>query len=477
MTLSSNIRDKAAKSVIWSFAEKISVQGVGFVIGLILARLLMPEDYGVIAILYIFISVATVFIDGGFSNALIQNQERTEKDFSTAFYTNVGIAILCYLLLYIAAPYMAEYFKQPLLKNVTRVYGISIVISSVSLVQKSRYYINYNFRIIALISLGAILFGGIIAIIMAYNGSGVWTLVWYYLIVETIRTVCLWILGKWSPSEGFSTASFIRIFNFGSKLLGANMLNVIASNIYTFVIGKMFDATSLGFYSRGQSMSYIIPSNFSNIMTQAGYPVLCEVQNDQEKLRLYFSKYIKISFAVLALLMVLLASLAFPIVSIILTDKWLPCVPIIQILAIGYMFDPVMRLNANVINVTGHSEYSFHAELYKKIALLIILIVTSLCGLTAMVWGLAVYNVIDLIIVSFYVKRVVGLNFIQEMRILSPIMLYAMISYSCVYMVTSFIANAYIQIIMGTIIGIITYIAMIIAFSRNVFSDICKIFK
>ena len=224
-------------------------------------------------------------------------------------------------------------------------------------------------------------------------------------------------------------------------------------------------------------MSYIIPSNFSNIMTQASYPVLCEVQDDQEKLRFYFLKYIKVSFAALAPLMVLLASLAFPIVSIILTDTWLPCVPIMQILAIAYMFDPVMRLNANVINVTGHSEYSFHAELYKKIALLIILIVTSLCGLTAMVWGLAVYNVIDLIIVSFYVKRVVGLNFIQEMRILSPIMLYAMISYSCVYMVTSFIANAYIQIIVGTITGIITYIAMIMAFSRNVFSDICKIFK
>lgn len=472
-----DIKGKAVKSVVWSFTEKLLVQGIGFIISLILTRLLIPEDYGVIAMLYIFISVATVFIDGGFSNALIQNQQRTEKDFSTAFYTNIGVAFFCYLILFFVAPYLADFFIQPLLKKVMRVYGVSLIISSFALVQKSRFYISYNFRIIACISFVAIIVGGITAIIMAYKGFGVWALVYYHIIVESIRTLGLWFFGKWMPSLCFSRQSFCTIFNFGSKLLGANMLNVIASNIYTFVIGKLFDATNLGFYSRGQSMSYIIPSNFSNIMTQASYPVLCEVQDDQEKLRFYFSKYIKLSFAVLAPIMVLLASLAPLIVPIVLTDKWLPSVPIIQILTIGYMFDPVMRLNANVINVTGHSEYSFQAELYKKITLLIILFVTCMYGLTAMVWGLVVYNIADLMIVSFYVKRVVGLNFIQEMRILSPIIFYSILLFGCIVLVTSFFDNMYVQIIIGVITGLVTYIIMIFLFSRDIFCDIRKVFK
>ncbi len=471
------IKSKAAKSVVWSFAEKLSVQGIGFIINLILTRLLMPEDYGVIAILYIFISVATVFIDGGFSNALIQNQKRTEKDFSTAFYTNIGVGFFCYLILFFLAPYLARFFAQPLIKDVMRVYGITLIISSFTLVQKSRFYIIYNFRVIAHISVVAIIVGGIAAIFMAYNGLGVWTLVWYYIIVESIRTICLWVFGRWKPSLCFSRQSFYAIFNFGTKVLGADILNVFASNLYTFVIGKLFNATSLGFYSRGQSMAFIIPANCSNIMTQAAYPVFCEVQNDIQRLRSFFVKYVRMSFMIISPIMTLLAVLASPLVSLVLTDKWLPCVPFMQILAIGYMFDPVMRLNKNVINVTGHPEYSFYSELYKKIALLFILIVTCGFGIYSMAIGLALYSLADLLIVSIHVNKVVGINFIDEMCMLFPQILYCAITAVCVNFCSNLFSTPIMQLVAGTLTGIFVYALLTLIFSRSLICDLVKLFN
>lgn len=472
-----DIKSKATKSVVWSFAEKLSVQGIGFIISLILARLLMPEDYGVIAMLYIFISVATVFIDGGFSNALIQNQKRTEKDFSTAFYINIGVAFFCYLILFLVAPYLADFFVQPLLKDVMRVYGVSLIISSFALVQKSRFYISYNFRIIAYISFAAIIIGGIVAISMAYKGFGVWALVWYHIIIESIRTLSLWLFGKWKPSLCFSRQSFYAIFNFGSKLLGANVLNVIASNLYTLVIGKLFNTTNLGFYSRGQSISFIIPSNFSNIMTQASYPIFCEVQNDVQRLRSFFVKYVRMSFMIISPIMTLLVVLASPLVSLVLTDKWLPCVPFMQILAIGYMFDPIMRLNANVINVTGHSEYSFYSELYKKIVLLFILIVTCSFGINSMVIGLALYSLADLLIVSIYVKKVVGINFIDEIVMLIPQLLYCAIIGVLVNFCIAFFPTPIMQLLIGGLIGLSVYVLLTLLFSRSLISNLIGLFN
>ncbi len=470
--MSENIKQKAVTSVVWSFIEKISVQGVSFVISLLLARILLPEDYGTIAILTIFIAVATVFIDGGFSNALIQNQNRTERDFTTAFWTNVGIAAFCYFLLFIGAPYMAIFFEQPLLKDVIKVYGISLIISSFGLAQKARFYIAYNFKIIATISLVAIIIGGIIAILMAYNGFGVWSLVYYHIVVESLRTIGLWTFGQWCPSLNFSLDSFKNIFNFGSKLLGANMLNVISSNLYTFVVGKLFNATNLGFYSRGQSIAYIFPSNFSNIMHQASYPVFCEIQNDRERLKTYFSKYIQISFMLCAPVMTLLAVLASPIIELLLTERWLPCVFYIQVLAIGYMFDPVMRLNTNVINVTGHSEYSLYAEIWKKVALLLILLTTCFISLKAMTVGLALYSLFDMLIVSIYVKRVVNLSFWGEFKLLLPIIGYCILLGATTLFASSLVTNIIVKITIGVLAGCFVYILLLCIFSKQQMRDI-----
>ena len=472
-----DIKSKAANSVVWSFAEKLSVQGVSFIISLILARLLMPEDYGVIAMLYIFISVATVFIDGGFSNALIQNQKRIEKDFSTAFYTNIGVACFCYLILFLVAPYLANFFAQPLLKDVMRVYGVSLIISSFALVQKSRFYIHYNFRIIAYISFVAIIVGGIAAIFMAYKGFGVWTLVWYHIIVESIRTLSLWLFGKWKPSLCFSTQSFYAIFNFGSKLLVANMINIIAANLPTFVIGKLFHTTNLGLFNRGQSLAYFIPLNFSNVLTQACYPVFCEVQNDGQCLRSFFVKYVKISFMIISPIMTLLVVLASPLVSFVLTDKWLPCVPFMQILAIGYMFDPIMRLNANVINVTGHSEFTLYSELFKKITLFLILMTTCRFGLTSMAIGLALYSLADLLVVSIYVNKVVGVNFIDEMVMLIPQILYCTVTGILVSFCSNLFSTPILQLVAGTLTGVFIYALLTLIFSRSLIGDLVKLFN
>lgn len=474
---SDNVIQKAKTSMVWSFIEKVSVQGTSFLISLVLARLLMPQDYGVIAIISIFMSVASVFIDSGLSSALIQKQDRTDSDYTTAFFTNIIVASLCYVTLFLTASPISVFFETPILKDVTRVYAIVLIIGSLSIVQKTRCYIEYNFRLLAAVSLFAILCGGISAIYFAYNDYGVWSLVYYNLITETIRTAGLWIVGRWYPRLVFSKKSFLHICKFGTNVLGANMINVITANFYTFVVGKLFSATSLGFYSRGQSMAYILPSNVSNMVVQASYPIFCELQSDREKLSFVFQKYIRLVFALVAPIMALLVVLSKPLVIILLTEKWLDSVYFIQILAIAYAFDPVMRLNANVINVTGRSDYTLKAEILKKVALIGLLILSYSFGLKAMTIALAFYSFADLYIVSFYVRNVTGVTLLHQVKLLLPIICYSVISGAICSFVKFLLPSCILQILIGGCLGILAYMLLVYWFSGNIIVDLRKIKK
>ena len=474
---SNSIASNAKRSMVWSFIEKASVQGLGFIVSLILARLLSPEDYGVIAIIMVFGTIANVFIDCGILKALIQNQNCGEKDYSTALYTNILLGLTCYIALFFLSPLIADFFEIPSLCDTTRVYGIVLIVTSLNVVQRARYQKEYNFRTITVISLIALIVGGACGLYQAFTGFGVWSLVSYYLIMEVVRTLLYWILGGWWPVMVFSRSSFNRIFKFGSKLLAANMLHIIIYNLYTFVIGKMFSANILGLYSRGQSISNIFPANMSYVMEQASYPILCNVQNDKELLKSYFRRYIQFSFAITAPLCMLLAVLAKPLVVVILTEKWIDAVFYIQVLSIAYAFDPIMRLNAIVINTTGKSEYSLYSEIVKKFVFVITILTTCLFGIKTMACGMVFNSFADIFIVTFFVKKVANYTLIDEIKDLLPYFIGSLLMMICVWSFSFIFINEYHLIIFGSILGIMVYIVSIMILAPHSCSSLVEYIK
>lgn len=461
--------NKITSSLLWSGIEKFSVQGVGFVITLIISRLITPGDYGLIAMLSIFIAVSQVLIDSGVSNSLIQNQHRTAIDYSTVFYINLAIGLSCYLLLYAGAPLIAKFYAQPILIPVTRIYALTLVISSLTLVQKARFFIEFRYRQLSLISVISLISAGIVAIVLAYWGYGVWALVAYYLLQSMANSLLIWCVSKWHPLWIFSRTAARLAFSFGSKLLVANLIHTITANIYTLIIGKKYHAVDLGYYGRGQSISYIYPSNISNMFNQAAYPVLCELQDDNTRLKEVFVNYIKTATILTFPLMTLLVALAEPLVQVLLGEKWLPSVPFVQILAVGYMLDPVMRLNAIVLSVTGKSKYSLWAEISKKIILILLLLITIPLGLKWLTVGVAIYSVLDLLAVSFFVKKIMSFDFFDLMKTLFPYMCYSLVVYLCVRLLAGAVVGNLLEIAVGSMVGLFIYLLLFWAFSRSDF--------
>lgn len=418
-----NLKEKAINSVIWSSIERISVQLIQFAIGILLARLLTPADFGLIAMIYVFIAIAQTFIDCGFSNALMQNKDRNEKDYFTAFYSNLFIALICYIIIFLGSPFIAQFYEEARLTLLLRILGINLVINALFLVHRTILIINLRFKPIAIIALISIIIGGGVGVYMAFKGYGVWALVGQYLLSSIASMICYWFITRWRPLLQFSMESFKRLFGFGSKLLFAGLLHTVYSNMYSLIIGKKFKATDLGYFTRGQTMAYLVPQNFTSIITQSLYPVLCNLQEDPIKLKSAFLAYVRMAAFITFPVVLIIAAVAEPLVSLLLTDKWLPCVIFIQILSIGYIWDPIQRINANSLSVKGRSKYVLYSEIIKKGAGILILVISLAFNLKIICIGLAAYSIVDVFISSFFTKRVIDVNFIDEIKAVLPFLI------------------------------------------------------
>lgn len=461
------IKNKATSSLLWSSVEQFGSQGLSLIITIVIARLITPEDYGLIAMLSIFMALSQVFINCGFSNYLIQNKKRTEKDFSTIFFLNVTIGILCYIILFTCATPIAHFYNQPLLSSIIKLYSLTLIISSFTLVQRTKLYIDFKFRKLSAITIISLIISGIGAIVMALNNWGVWTLVGYHLTQTIVTSILIWITSGWRPHLFFSGKIAKQAFDFGSKLLGANILSAGVSNLYTLVIGKKFQATELGYYSRGLSLATVFPSNFANMLQQAAYPVLCELQEDKQHLKSIFCNYIILAGMICIPLMFLLFSISEPLVKVLLTDKWLPAVPFLQILSIGYMFDPIMRLNSIILSVTGKTQLSLYSEIIKKIVLVTILFVTLPLGIISVTAGVIVYSLCDLFIVSFFVNKIIPFSFWEELKLVAPYLLFSLIPCLMVLLLNSIDIVPIIKLLISIPLCIIVYILLIRIFKKK----------
>lgn len=468
------LKQKTASGLKWSTLERFSTQGISFAINIMIARILSPTAYGIIGMISIFLAISGVFVGGGFGAALIRKQNRTETDYSTVFYYNMAVSLFFYALLFVLAPFVAQFYDTPVLTTIIRVIGLNVVIGAVGSIQSTKLNIAIDFKTQTIISVIAVIVSGTIGILMAHSGYGVWALVFQSLAATFLKTVLLWVFIRWKPNWKFSIDSFKELFGFGSKLMLAELLNAIYLNIYEVVIGKKFSAADLGFFTRAKGMVQLPSSNITNVIQRVTFPVMSEMQDNTEKLGTNYRKLLKMSAFIIFPLMMLLASLSEPLIKILLTEKWLPAVPLIQVLCFSYMFYPIHAINLNLLQVKGRSDLFLKLEIIKKGLTTIVLFASAPFGVLIMCYGIIVTSIVSLIINTFYTGKLIQVGFFKQLKDLFPFLIVSIITGLVAYLPSMIFTGSYFKLFIGGIMGSIFYILISFLFKFDEFVELKK---
>lgn len=397
-----SLKQRTVKGTFWSAVDGISNQGITFLVGLVLARILTPEEYGILATIMIFIAIANSIVDSGFSNALIRKLDAKSVDYNTVFYFNLVVSVAMYALLYVAAPWISEFFRQPILVEVTRVIGMVLLINAFAIIQRTLFVRNVDFKTQTKVSLIASLSSGAVGIGMAYGGCGVWSLVGQQISRQLMNTVFLWIYGKWRPALEFSKRSFRELFSFGSKLMLSGLIDTIYKNVYYVVIGRFYTSATLGQYTRAEQFSSIFSTNLTAVVQRVSYPVLSSIQDEPERLRDAYRRVIKTTMLLTFACMLGLAAVARPLIVILIGEKWLPAVEYLQIICFAGMLYPLHAINLNILQVKGRSDLFLRLEIIKKSISVLPIILGIFYGIEYMLWGGVFTSVVSYLLNSYY---------------------------------------------------------------------------
>lgn len=472
-----SLKQKTTKGLFWSSVERFSNQGMSFFFSVILARLLSPSDYGIIAMVTIFFAVAQSFVDSGFSNALVRKTDRREEDLSTCFYFNIGVGIVAYIVLFLIAPFIADFYNQQILSPIIRITGLGVVLNSLCVVQQALFTIKIDFKSQAKVTLSATIISGIVGVVLAYQGYGVWALVWQGVVLSLVRMGLLWLMSKWRPTTGFSKSSFNYLFGYGSKLLASGLLDTIYNNIYPIVIGKFYTPAQLGNYSRALSFAQLPSSNITSILQRVTFPVLSTIQDDIPRLQANYRRLLKLSAFIVFPLMMGLAAVAFPMIRIVLTPKWEGCSLYLQIICFALMWYPIHAINLNLLQVKGRSDLFLRLEIIKKIVGVCIMCITIPLGITAMCIGMVVSSLISLFINTYYTGKLINIGCLKQIRDLLPIFFNSLLMGSMVYLFIQLFNNDFVKLIVGVFIGAISYIGGASFFSKQELKECWSLFK
>ena len=456
-----SVRQDTLSGVKWTAIENFSIQGIQFFLGLIMARLLSPSDYGVLGMIGIFIAISQTFINCGFTSALIRKIDRTQEDCSTVFYFNIATALFFYILLFFTAPYISYFFETPVLKAVIRVIAINLVIDSLAAVHRTQLTIKIDFRSQAIISFITCILSGVVGVYLAYKGYGVWALVYQQIIGAILNVILTWYVSKWVPSFLFSKSSFSELFAFGSKLLGANLLHTFYSNVTTLAIGKFYSATELGFYTRGNNFASLPSSNLVGILQRVTFPILSKIQNDEERLLGVYSKYIRITSLPVFFLMCLLVGVSKPLILILITDKWSDSIIYLQILCFAMMFDHITTVNMNLLQVRGRSDLVLKTEIIKKSISFAMIIASIPFGVIAICISRVVYTQIAIFLSTYYTGKEYGLSYRSQFKSFFPYFSYGMIAMLPSLLFCGTDVSPYITLPIGIIVNTVIYYFLI----------------
>ena len=453
-----SLKSTATKGILWSAVDKFAVQLGQFVVSIVLARILVPEDFGLIGMLAIFIALSQTFIESGLGIGLIQRQVSTDIDFSTVFVFNLGVSSFFYLLLFLSAPFISTFFNQPQLTNLIRVLGLNLLIIALAIVQRTKLIIAIDFKSIAKSNVIGMVVGGIFGVIAARSGYGVWALVIQTLLGSLATSVSLWVFSNWSPSIAFSIKSFKLLFGYGSKLLIAGLYAQILNNVYNICLGKFYPTASLGYYTRSKSFADLSAGTVVSVIQQSTFPILTAVQYDREKLVSIYSRLIRMSAFFIIPLMTLIALLAKPIVILLLTDKWVSLIPLLQWMVFARIFFPMSALNMNLLNAVGRSDLFLKVDLSKLPLTILAMVITIPLGIKAMIIGHVVTSALAFLINAYLPGKFYGYGPIQQLKDMLPFFIATIGMTITVYIMSNFIDNLVVQLFLGTSLALVSYL-------------------
>ena len=449
----SSIKNKTVHGIFWNAVEKFSIQSVQFILGIVIARILSPRDFGLVGMLTIFLALAQVFIDSGFLKALIQKQDRTDADYSTVFYFNIFISIVLYIILFFCAPLIAGFYDISLLSSLTRVLSVVLIINAFTVVQTAQLMIRVDFKTIAKINFWAALGSGIIGIVAAYMGMGVWALVIQSISRSVLVVIGLWKTVRWLPLRVFSWISFHKLFRFGSKLLIAGSVSVVLNNIYSIVIGKLYLPRDLGYYTLANMFAELSSGTVGSVLQTVTYPMMSSLQQEKEQLRAVYIRLLKYTGMFVLPLMCMLALLAGPFIEVTLSDKWLPAASLLFWLALAYIFTPVSALNMNILNAVGRSDLYMKLDLSKVPLLIVMMVITFPISLQAVVMGRFVISFICFFINAYLPGKLLDYGAWKQITDLWKVILATLAETGIILLLSSVIVSPGILLFTGIVSG------------------------
>lgn len=446
--------------MVWRSGESLVTYGVSFIVGIVLARLLDPADFGLIAMVEVFIAIGATFADSGFTNALIRKKERSPVDYSTVYVTNVVISAVFAVILFLVAGLIANFYHQPILQKIVRFNALILFLSSFLAVQSARLTIQLDFKTRGIINVVAGITTGIASIILALLGYGVWALLYPAFFALLVKALLFWHYQHWFPGFSFSWKTWREFFNYGSKLLASGLLDTVYGYIYPLVIGKKFSATDLGFYTKAESYSRLPATVSTSVLSNVTFPVLARVQDDDEALQRMYRRLISLSAFVVFPILMGLCALAKPFITCLITEKWSQSVIYLQILCFALMWYPIHALNLNLLQVKGRSDLFLKLEIIKKILGVAILVVTIPLGLVYMCAGRIVSSVICLVINTHYTGKLIQIGFLKQMRDIAPSFAYSVAMGLTVWFVIRPIPSLWGQLFVGVPVGALLYVGL-----------------
>lgn len=471
--MAENLKSKTVVGVVWSAFQKGGSALIGFVSSIILARLLMPSDYGLIGMLAIFIAVSQTFIDGGLGSALIQKKRPTKEDYSTFFIWNFVLSVGCYLILFFCAPLIAGFYKQELLRSVLRFEGVILIINAISLVQVNQLKKQLNFKKIASIELSVSIIALAVCIYLAWKGYGVWALVVQALVGSTLKTIIFWISTKWRPILVFSKQSFKELWNFGGFILMSNLINTFCDNIHGLLIGRLYNPTTMGYFSKARHTEEMGSGLISQVINQVAYPVLAEAQNDKAYLIRMLKKFIGVLAYVTIPLLLLLVLLAKPVFVLLYSDRWLQSVPYFQVLCFAGIAICLQGINLNAIAAIGKSKIMFKWTLVKRgLGLCFIIGGLAAFGMKGLLAGMITTSYMIYIINAGLVSKYIGYTNWQQFKDLLPILLVSFAAWLCAFVLGYFLdLNMYLEGGIQLVLFGLVYFGLSFIFKLEAFSS------
>ncbi len=457
----STLKEKTAKGLGWGFVDNFVGTGITAVVSILLARILSPEEFGLVGMIAIFVSLGNSLMDSGFSGALIRKKEASDRDLSTVFYTNLILSVIIYSALFFSAPAISEFLNNGQLTLILRILALSVVIMSFTQVQKVNFIRKIDFKTQAMISLAASVVSGVVSIWMALAGCGVWSLVVQQLSKQGVVSLLLWVFSTWKPSLTFSFTSFKEMFSFGSKLLACSLISVIWNEIYSLVIGKMYNPIAVGYFTRAEKFKTMVTSNIGQVVQRVGYPVLSSIQDDSQRQVRVYRKVVRLTILLTSTLVLGLVGCADSMIQVLIGAKWLPASDYLRILGISGMFLPLILSSVNVFNANGKSNITLLLEIIKTALAVIPVTLGILFDIQALLWGLVASTILSYLVHALFVSKEIAYPFWRQLGDIIPFILISAVMSVCVHFVgllhIAALPLLILQILAGFVIVLVSY--------------------